>query len=737
MTKRIKGFTLVEMLVTIILISIVAGVIIYNTSSISKKSLEKEYQAFIEYVKSAAMSYSSQNSDVFQDLYVNKSFKYITTGELIVHGYLDEYTVNPYTKEIIGKDEKIKAVLDTATGALSFEYPLESNYTEEFLVALDDYVIWGEPYDCMQGIGTYKLALSKENGDLITDTNSLTNDYRFECSYPAGWYEFNDTSITGGRTGLKNSTDPGTYEFTYSWYSKSGTRKTQKRRVIVLDKFAASFDVRKVEVNYSNGNINGTKPTVSNSAFDSSPVYDQVSDTSNGVNTYNLYVPEEVDCSSNIYNVLAFKPVLTGADLTNSEFTITKTNANGNYLNQDGVIYKHAFNGDFDNLAPDANFDHVFIADDGDVEYSIQTRTTGHYFSGYQLDTGAKIRLKQELIIPSCKLSASSSTWATNKGVNVTDSYSPVGIVNYEYKISDNIPNSNDIPNNSNIIAKGSPTDFEVTVISPNEESDCEFVDKTFDKIFVRPINGEGYYGAWTPLTINITNNLYTLIGSNLGTSCENSCEGISGSDSLSSLSCYYCNKNKYVKYNNRLFNVLGRTSSEVLITDDEPYVEIGDTTEIKHDTWTIDTPAGPYSEEYDVEVTKPNSLVDGASTLESSLFTCNYQNVFNQSSWNGPDLYYGYSGIPTINDFGLFRSALSSNSDYWLNNISVGYYTTVRSPYGDTEQFENRFYNLASSQMGTYAYANGTHGLKTMHLVNNGYVCSGDGSDIKPYVIF
>ncbi len=52
------------------------------------------------------------------------------------------------------------------------------------MVAINDYVVWGEPYDCMQGLGSYRLALSDEEGNLITDTNTLKNDYHLACSMP-------------------------------------------------------------------------------------------------------------------------------------------------------------------------------------------------------------------------------------------------------------------------------------------------------------------------------------------------------------------------------------------------------------------------------------------------------------------------------------------------------------------------------------------------------------------------
>ena len=192
MRRNSKGFTLVELLVTVVLLGVVATIVVVNMTGISKQGQDREYEAFRQAVISAATAYSASNDDVFANLYIDKAYMYITTGDIIGSGYLDESLVNPMTKERIGKDEKIKAVLDTSSGALKFEYPAENSETEQFLVALDDYVINGEPYDCMNGIGSYKLALSDENGNMITDVDKLLNEYGFSCEYDSSWQVWDD-----------------------------------------------------------------------------------------------------------------------------------------------------------------------------------------------------------------------------------------------------------------------------------------------------------------------------------------------------------------------------------------------------------------------------------------------------------------------------------------------------------------------------------------------------------------
>ena len=203
--KSKKGFTLVELLVTIVLLGVVATVIIFNVTNVSKNSKKTEYERFIASIKSSASLYADMNPEAFQDLYINKSFIYITVGDLINSGLVDEKIKNPYTGENAGKDELIKVSLDTTSEALTFEYPIDKkNDTKQevFMSAINDYIVWGEPYNCMQGIGSYRLALSDEEGNLITDVNKLQNDYHLACSMPTDFTKESDGRFSTTTSGL-------------------------------------------------------------------------------------------------------------------------------------------------------------------------------------------------------------------------------------------------------------------------------------------------------------------------------------------------------------------------------------------------------------------------------------------------------------------------------------------------------------------------------------------------------
>ena len=67
--RRKLGFTLVELLVTIILLGVVGAIVIYNMTIVTSTSKEAEYERFVSAVKSAASVYADENPDVFKSLY--------------------------------------------------------------------------------------------------------------------------------------------------------------------------------------------------------------------------------------------------------------------------------------------------------------------------------------------------------------------------------------------------------------------------------------------------------------------------------------------------------------------------------------------------------------------------------------------------------------------------------------------------------------------------------------------
>ena len=738
MRKNSKGFTLIELIVTIVLLGIVAAVIIFNVSSISKTSVEKEYEAFRQAVLSGAESYSIKEKEVFNDLFVNKAYIYFTTGDVIHAGYLREDLVNPFTKQRIGKDEKIKALLDSTTGAIRFEYPAEPMDSEQYLVSLMDYVSNGEPYDCMQGIGTYRLSLAKEDGTLINDPNILINDYKLTCSYDARMQVWTDSSIYGDMTiygdeqhNIKFSDEPNDYDITYTWVTESGTRKSAIRKLRVLETFVPDAEIRIVTTDYPG---NGNKAVVTAEDFNNGTPYEELESGEGEDKVYKEFKPYYHDGK---WTYLAFKPILVGADIRNTSYTIQKKidNTSNHYT---GVVNKNV-----KNVYDGNDFDVAYPVDDGDITYIISTSTGGHYFSNFKLNNSTNITIKQDVTIPYELITGGSNSFATEKTFNLNDTYSPIGVKQFEYAIG-SIPNGdrNAIPSAVNTFNRtiGS-TQFTYNAVPNTTSGDCAFTENTSQDIYFRVINNDGFYGSWTRADLYTTNNLSKLIDGNRGDDCNTSCSQDTESlntKSLGNISCYYCNKAKYVKYNDVMFNVLGKKADKVIVADDTSVIGPVDSSDIlstQEDVYGVSTVDGYYEQSYTYTRTVPQNLFNKAALFESNNMTCSYNKVFSQSLFDTDDQgsYVGYSGIPTESDTKLFKNAL--DGQYWVAksgqqssfDVTVHGITTTKYNY-------SWYYRNDDNELNTYN--EGAKDLKTIHLINKGYVCSGNGNQDNPYVI-
>ena len=89
-----KGFTLVEVLVSIGLLALLGSVIAISLNRVFKDNNIKNYDEYVEKIKSAAMLYVNNTVDIINDLNDN-SFKIITIGDLVDNGYLAVEPIPP------------------------------------------------------------------------------------------------------------------------------------------------------------------------------------------------------------------------------------------------------------------------------------------------------------------------------------------------------------------------------------------------------------------------------------------------------------------------------------------------------------------------------------------------------------------------------------------------------------------------------------------------------------------
>lgn len=370
-----KGFTLTELLITIILLGIVGTIVIYNMLHVSTSSKESEYDRFIAKVISSAELYVTTNPETVKDLYEDKAFIYIKMEDLINSGEIEDDLKNPYTDETIKPDELIKVNLNPTNGELSFEYPVinqdgngEGDTSQEggsFLVAMSDYVVYGEPYDCMQGAGTYQFALSDENGNLISlSDQSVIDEYHFTCEYPSEFTSYDDSYPEEYRKGKYTDT-PGTYNITYNWITKSGNPKTQTRTLRVLSKATPKFAIKE--------KFNG-KETVYNYDFGSKK----------------YYIPSYI--SSLGWKYLTYTPYVEGGDPKSTLYSLKKISLDPNTeVPLEGAVEETV-------ITNSSDFSTSYPVDEGVKRYSISMEVKGHYNTAYSYKTEDSIILRLKLI---------------------------------------------------------------------------------------------------------------------------------------------------------------------------------------------------------------------------------------------------------------------------------------------------------------------------------------------------
>ena len=214
--KNKKGFTLIELVIAIGLLSLFAITIGISLNRTLKSQKLKEQQEFVEKIKSAANLYATNNSNIVNNLSKEKGFVTITIEDLTNGGYLSENTIDPSTNEKVDKSQKIKISYD-ANGTIKIDYPYDKE--DDYLQALDIYINLGDnsitDY-CFHDLGTSNLSyVNSETGSFdhsyITSKGSDGNYQNINCNQ-----------------GKIYTTSPGTYRITYNYKLKN--KNTWKRK---------------------------------------------------------------------------------------------------------------------------------------------------------------------------------------------------------------------------------------------------------------------------------------------------------------------------------------------------------------------------------------------------------------------------------------------------------------------------------------------------------------------------
>ena len=182
-----KGFTLVELLGILAVISIMLLIIVPAVMRTMKNADNQKYVAFQNIVKQAAEFYIETNRDLYPELNNKLGYTTINVGNVIDSGYLKSNLINPSTGEVIDRSEEI-GVLTTENGVIDYEYPLDAGYSRKDLLIYYDSI--NNKDDAWHNYGSYEqdanLIMFDKNSDSGFNGNYLTfdgvNDY-IETNY--------------------------------------------------------------------------------------------------------------------------------------------------------------------------------------------------------------------------------------------------------------------------------------------------------------------------------------------------------------------------------------------------------------------------------------------------------------------------------------------------------------------------------------------------------------------------
>lgn len=96
-----KGFTLVELIATIVLLSIILSVGSYLITSIMKKSKEKDYEILINNINDAAETYYQECKHSGSSGPITCNLSSVALGDLVEYGYLNNNGVDENKNKLV------------------------------------------------------------------------------------------------------------------------------------------------------------------------------------------------------------------------------------------------------------------------------------------------------------------------------------------------------------------------------------------------------------------------------------------------------------------------------------------------------------------------------------------------------------------------------------------------------------------------------------------------------------
>lgn len=227
-----KGFTLIEVLGVIVILAVIITLVFPSVDKTINKSKNITYKSQINSMLNAAYDYTLENTKVLPE--TSKNISYVTLGELMSLGYLDNNLINPKTRKEFSYDLVVKI------SKVSNEYKVSDEYSKKsgeylYTVLIDGTSFVNKPTIKLDGIlansdGNYITNVSL-NSDFIDSTYSATTKDGVVITDKVIKYIIHDNNVV-------NSVDTsqlGIYYINYIVVDYDGNSNRVVRSVIIKD----------------------------------------------------------------------------------------------------------------------------------------------------------------------------------------------------------------------------------------------------------------------------------------------------------------------------------------------------------------------------------------------------------------------------------------------------------------------------------------------------------------------
>ena len=116
-----KGFTLIEVIMVIAIITILSLILIPNVMVLINENKKRTCEKMIDNIESAAKMYVNQNKYELGFDCVDNKTKEITLKTLVDAGYLGGELVNPINKEEISLESKVLVTYDCSVKGFKYK----------------------------------------------------------------------------------------------------------------------------------------------------------------------------------------------------------------------------------------------------------------------------------------------------------------------------------------------------------------------------------------------------------------------------------------------------------------------------------------------------------------------------------------------------------------------------------------------------------------------------------------